>query len=301
MAFRIIFLENESAIKIKLDNLIVTKGVDDIWVPLSDISMIVCDNLFTTLTTRTLTELAIHNIGLLVCDTSHLPIGFFSSYDNHSRVSKMIGFQINKDDSFCNNLWAEIVSNKIENQKAVLSKLNKNPVAIEKLKEYMMEIEPGDIHNREAMAAKVYFNCLMNASFSRGNEDILLNSGLDYGYSIIRSYIAKLCVSYGLNSQIGIHHKNEFNRFNLVDDLMEPIRPFVDLVAYNLLNDEDFFCQEHRHALVNLLNHKIVYRNKKMFFSNMLEEYIEQMSSFISERITQVVYPKIEGYVGECE
>ena len=69
----------------------------------------------------------------------------------------------------------------------------------------------------------------MGTTFSRGNEDILLNSGLDYGYTIIRAYIARLCVGYGLNSQLGIHHKNEFNRFNLIDDLMEPIRPFIDL------------------------------------------------------------------------
>lgn len=72
----------------------------------------------------------------------------------------------------------------------------------------------------------------MGTSFSRGNEDILLNSGLDYGYAVLRGYIARVCVGYGLNTQIGIHHKNEYNRFNLVDDLMEPLRPMIDIVAY---------------------------------------------------------------------
>lgn len=56
---------------------------------------------------------------------------------------------------------------------------------------------------------------------------------MDYGYAVIRGYIARACVGYGLNTQIGIHHKSEYNRFNLVDDLMEPLRPIVDIVAYN--------------------------------------------------------------------
>lgn len=91
----------------------------------------------------------------------------------------------------------------------------KNKTAFEKMYDYREQAAAGDITNREAHAAKVYFNTLMGTTFSRGNEDILLNSGLDYGYAIIRSYLSRVCVGYGLNPQIGIHHKNEYNRFNL--------------------------------------------------------------------------------------
>ena len=125
-----------------------------------------------------------------------------------------------------------------------------------------LNIFKGDKNNREAHAAKIYFNQLMGTSFSRGNEDILLNSGLDYGYAILRAYMARVCVGYGLNTQIGIHHKNEYNRFNLVDDLIEPIRPIVDIVAYKILEKEEYFKPEHRRILVNLLNRKINYRKK---------------------------------------
>ena len=78
---------------------------------------------------------------------------------------------------------------------------------------------------------------------------MLLNSGLDYGYAILRSYLARLCVGYGLNSQLGIHHRNEYNRFNLVDDMIEPFRPFVDYFAYRLLEREEYFKGEHRASL----------------------------------------------------
>lgn len=40
MAFRVILIENEVEIKVKLNNLIVTKEGNDIWIPLGDISII---------------------------------------------------------------------------------------------------------------------------------------------------------------------------------------------------------------------------------------------------------------------
>ncbi len=168
-----------------------------------------------------------------------------------------------------------------------------------KLDEFANNISDGDKSNREAHAAKVYFNELMGVTFSRGNEDILLNSGLDYGYTIIRAYIARLCVGYGLNSQLGIHHKNEFNRFNLVDDLMEPIRPFVDLVAYRILDGENYFKVEHRRKLVNILNHRVIFMDKKMFMANMIEEYVSQYAAFLAEKRENVVFPQIKDYLGE--
>ena len=127
----------------------------------------------------------------------------------------------------------------------------------------------------------------------------MLNSGLDYGYTIIRSYIARLCVGYGLNSQLGIHHKNEYNRFNLVDDIMEPVRPIVDLFAYKLLKNEQFFKAHHRADLVNLLNHKILYKNKKMYLCNMLEDYVSDIAAFIAGKRSKIIFPEVNNYIGE--
>ena len=298
MAYRIVLIESECSIYLKLKNLIINKGDGDIWIPLDDISMIVLDNLKIEFTVRLMSSLAEYNIGVIFCNMDHLPIGFYSSYDNHSRISKNIGYQIEKDSAFYDSFWREIVFEKISNQKKVLRILNKN-TAEEKLIQLAKELKDGDPSNREAHAAKIYFNLLMGTSFSRGNEDILLNSGLDYGYSIIRSYIARLCVGYGLNTQLGIHHKNEFNRFNLVDDLMEPCRPFVDLFAYNLLEKEEYFKIEHRRKLVNFLNHKVVYMDKKMFVGNMLEEYVSQYSAFLIGKRERVVFPNVDNYLGE--
>jgi CRISPR-associated protein Cas1 len=140
---------------------------------------------------------------------------------------------------------------------------------------------------------------MMDTSFSRGNDAILLNSGLDYGYTIVRSYLARLCVGYGLNSQLGIHHRNEYNRFNLVDDLIEPIRPIVDVYAYKLLEEEEYFKPEHRRKLINILNHKIEYKNKKMYLCNMMESYVAEVAAFYAGNKSRIVFPETKKYLGE--
>lgn len=297
MAFRVVLIENEVGICVKLNNLVVSKGGEDTWIPLDDISMVVVDNLATTVTIRMLCQLAETGIGMIICNQQHLPIGFYCSYDNHSRASKIIGLQIEKDKSLYDLLWKEIVESKIHNQANAYFLLKSDENGRDTIEQFSMDIKEGDRTNREAHAAKVYFNLLMGTSFSRGNEEILLNSGLDYGYAIVRGYIARLCVGYGLNTQIGIHHKNEYNRFNLVDDLIEPIRPFVDIVAYKTLDGEKYFKPEHRYKIIGILDKRIRYRNKKMYFSNMLDEYVSQVAGFYQDHQKVIVYPNVNDFM----
>lgn len=115
MAFRVVLIENEVAIKVKLNNLIITKCGEDIWIPLDDISMIVLDNLLSNLSTRLMCQLSEQGIGLMICNQNHLPTGFYSSYDNHSRASKVIGFQIEKEAMYYGSIWKKVVKAKIEN------------------------------------------------------------------------------------------------------------------------------------------------------------------------------------------
>lgn len=299
MAFRVVLIENEVTIKVKLNNLIITKEGNDVWIPLDDISMIVMDNLATMLSARLLCQLSEYGIGFMLCNHEHLPTGFYCSYDNHSRASKVIGFQIDKSVEYYDQIWKLIVKAKISNQAAAYYRVLQDKDGMNKILDFSSHVVEGDKTNREAHAAKVYFNLLMGTSFSRGNEDILLNSGLDYGYAVLRGYIARVCVGYGLNTQIGIHHKSEYNRFNLVDDLMEPLRPLVDIVAYNAMNNEEYFTREHRRQLVNILNMKIMYRGKKMYICNMIENYVEQYAAMIMERTNSIVFPEINDFFDE--
>ena len=301
MGYRTILLENEATLKLKLNNLIVTKDGEDFWIPMSDIEIIIMDNLQTTITTRMLSLLAENDIGVVICNDSHLPIGYYNAYDNHSRSVKMLKSQLERKEEEKDILWQSIVKAKITNQKQVLQKIKADNVKISKLNEYINVVKPGDPENREGHAAKVYFSCFCGVGFSRGNESILMNSGLNYGYAIIRSYLAKLCVSSGLNTQLGLHHKNEYNRFNLVDDLLEPFRPVVDFYIRELLEEEEYFKPEHRHKIINILNHQLNYRNKKMFLSNVMQEYIQQIANWHMSGDGEIVFPVFENYLGESD
>ena len=69
-----------------------------------------------------------------------------------------------------------------------------------KLMQYAEEIETFDMTNREAHAAKVYFNSLFGKEFSRDDVNSI-NAALNYGYGILLSNFNKEidykdCINY---------------------------------------------------------------------------------------------------------
>ena len=80
---------------------------------------------------------------------------------------------------------------------------------------------------------------------------------------------------------------------------MEPLRPFVDIVAFEIMKYDEYFTPEHRRQLVNILNMKIKYRNKKMFMCNMIENYVEQFASLIMGRTENIIFPDLDEFIGE--
>jgi CRISPR-associated protein Cas1 len=42
-------------------------------------------------------------------------------------------------------------------------------------------------------------------------------------------------VSSGLLTSVGIFHSNKYNAFCLADDIMEPYRPYVDALVYDIV------------------------------------------------------------------
>ncbi|MDF1618741.1 type II CRISPR-associated endonuclease Cas1 [Petrocella sp. FN5] len=300
MAFRVILIESDAIIRYKLDNLMIQISEKSISIPLRDISTIVIDNHNTSLSTRVLNMIAKENVCLIICGLDHMPIGIFTGFCNHSRASKVIAQQVALTQDIKEDFWCKIVIAKLMNQSKMLSKLGYEDNITDQIKAFTLDVKSGDSSNREAHGAKVYFNRLMGKSFSRGDDSILMNSGLNYGYTILRSYIARLCVGYGLNTMLGLHHRSEYNQFNLVDDLIEPLRPFVDYYVYGLLCNEKQFTYQHRQALVNIVNHKVFYKNKKQYLANALDEYIGDICDAIKNQdFTYVNNFDFDDYLGE--
>ena len=51
----------------------------------------------------------------------------------------------------------------------------------------------------------------------------------------MRSAVARAVIGAGLTPALGIHHRNQYNGFALVDDLIEPLRPLIDVKVHELV------------------------------------------------------------------
>ena len=54
------------------------------------------------------------------------------------------------------------------------------------------------------------------------------------GYAILRAVVARSLVASGLLPTLGIHHHNRYNAYCLADDIMEPYRPYIDRLVYDI-------------------------------------------------------------------
>ena len=288
MTWRIVHVNQSEKMHLKLDNLVVRKYGEEFVIPLSDISMIVAEGGDTIVTLRLLSALSKYNIALIVCDNEHLPTGIFHSQNGHFRAYKKLQNQIGWTQDQKDKMWQIVTYFKINNQQDVLSMFEKNIEAIQLLADYKDHVELGDRTNREGHAAKVYFNELFGKQFTRvtQQETDVINAGLNYGYAIMRAQMARIVSGYGLNGLLGIFHKNEYNQFNLVDDLMEPFRQIVDVWVYQNLRNQEYLKYEYRLQLTNLLNAKIKYGKEVCTVTGAMDKYVKGFIKCIDEKET---------------
>lgn len=139
------------------------------------------------------------------------------------------------------------------------------------------------------MAARKYFPALFGITFKRSDDDIT-NAALDYGYSIIRSSVAKATVVHGYNGVLGLHHIGNANPFNLADDLMEPLRPLVDMWTDahcdELLND---LTSTNRRDLIALVNMPVLFDGKKIRVRYALDLYVKSLTSAINDNDAELL------------
>jgi CRISPR-associated protein Cas1 len=156
-------------------------------------------------------------------------------------------------------LWQEIVKLKLAAQAASLTILG-SPKSVH-LSALIQAVRSGDSDNIEARAAALYFKELLpDRPFTRRSDD-LPNHLLDYGYAIIRAAIARQLCAIGFIPQLGLHHCSLSNAYNLADDLIEPYRPFVDVLMVKVLDGRDStaaFEVDDRRKLVSLLDREVV-------------------------------------------
>ncbi len=278
MSWRIVVIANRAKLDLKMNHLVVRSDADTSKIHLSEISILIIENTAVSITAAVLCEMVSRKIKIIFCDQQRNPAAelccCYGSHDTSMKIKKQIEWkQITKE-----QVWTEIVTEKISNQQSHL--LSLGCIEEELLRAYLIEIKHNDTTNREAHAAKVYFNAIFGKDFSR-TQDNLINAALNYGYSIILSAINREIVANGYLTQLGLFHDNMFNQFNLSCDLMEPFRPLVDSKVLSM--ELPAFEHDQKMEIVDILNNYLFIDGKKHHINNALKIYCKSVLDALND------------------
>lgn len=220
-------------------------------VPIEDIGFVVLESQMISITLPLLNALVANEVAVILCDERMMPSALLQPLVSNNVQAEKYRQQTDASEPLKKSLWKQTVEAKIENQARLLNKLGMDGG---KLKPLYMNVKSGDTDNREGVAAKIYWNMLFGNSFSRERAGVSPNDLLNYGYTILRAAVSRSLIGSGLLPAFGIFHRNRYNAFPLADDIMEPYRPFVDEIVYELyFSGETELNKETKARLMRLL------------------------------------------------
>ena len=206
-------------------------------VPIEDLGVIILDHKQITITQALLAELLDNNCAVITCDSRQLPTGLFLPLAGNTIQNERFRLQLDASLPLKKQLWQQTIEAKIRNQAAMLryttGEEHKN------MMKWSESVKSDDTENMEARAAVYYWKTLFpdNPYFVRDHDGEGANALLNYGYAILRAIVARALVASGLLPTLGIHHHNRYNAYCLADDIMEPYRPYVDRIVYDILEE----------------------------------------------------------------
>jgi CRISPR-associated protein Cas1 len=177
--------------------------------------------------------LANRGVPVILCGANHVPAALIWPVDGHHAQSGRMMDQAAAGLPLKKRLWAQVVRAKILAQGAALAAVGAPHGGFQLLSR---KVRSGDPDNVEAEAARRYWPLLMGKDFRRDQDGGGANALLNYGYAILRGGVARAVMAAGLHPGFGLMHSNRANPMLLVDDLMEPFRPTVDLEVCRLIS-----------------------------------------------------------------
>ena len=209
--------------------------------PIEDIGIVVLDNKQITITQGLLEALLENNCAVITCDSHCMPVGLMLPLCGNSIQSERFQNHIAASLPLRKQLWQQTVKAKIDNQAKVLFHCTHAEIGC--MQKWSNDVKSGDTDNMEARAAAYYWRNLFASQpglerFTRYREGIEPNNLLNYGYAILRAVVARALVCSGLLPTFGIHHHNRYNAYCLADDIMEPYRPYVDELVFQIVNEK---------------------------------------------------------------
>lgn len=288
-------LKNEQLVVKIPDSMSESVSKSTMTIPIEDIGVVVIDNRQITITSGVIDALLANNCALITCDGKSLPVGLMLPLCGNTTQSERFRYQIEASLPLKKQLWQQTVQAKINNQAEVLSKCTEAETAC--MKVWSKEVKSGDGDNLEGRAAAYYWKklfCHIN-DFNRDREGVPPNNLLNYGYAILRAVVARALVSSGMLPTLGIHHHNRYNAYCLADDIMEPYRPYVDELVFNLVKErglpEDGLTREWKAELLKIPVLDVVISEKRSPLMIAVSQTTASLYRCFCGESRKIVYP----------
>lgn len=275
--------------------------VADRTFPVEDLGIVILDHKQITITQGLLESLLNNNCAVITCGTSRMPIGLFMPLDGHSLQSERFQAQVNSSKPLRKQLWQQTVQAKITNQAFAL-KMCVPDCVTDNMMAWVNEVRSDDAYNLEGRAAAYYWQNFFPkiSSFKRHRYGDYPNNLLNYGYAILRSVVARALVGSGLLPTLGIHHHNKYNAYCLADDIMEPYRPWVDVLVHEIITssnteiDEEDLSPELKRRLLSIPTLDVYIMNKKRPLMIAAEITTASLARCYTGEARQIIYPRFE-------
>ncbi len=249
MIKRTLYFGNPAYLSLKLQQMVITSpskeaeaGKGEVrTIPVEDIGIVILDHKQITITQGLMEQLIDNSCAIITCGSNHLPVGLMLPLYGNTVQNERFRNQIDASLPLKKQLWQQTIQYKIANQASVLKYVTGD--MHNNMYVWADCVRSGDVENMEARAAAYYWKNIFpdRPDFTRGREEAEPNNLLNYGYAILRAIVARALVASGLLPTLGIHHHNRYNAYCLADDIMEPYRPYVDKIVYDIVSEVGAF------------------------------------------------------------
>jgi CRISPR-associated protein Cas1 len=115
-----------------------------------------------------------------------------------------------------------------------------------------------------------------------------VNGMLDYGYAILRTAVLRSLAAHGFIAAIGIAHAPKAGSFALADDLMEPLRPWIDCELRHFVQGGKRPMDEWMRRAVAVLQIEVAMNRNKVRLLNAIDVYVQ---TFADAALARAPFP----------
>ena len=324
MSYHILHLLSPSLrVRIKLDQLYITdldSGLEK-SVPLADVAVIICAARDTEFSSTALRRMAELNVLLLICNEKFEPCALTLPYYRATNT-ELLRRQLEWSPEWKLAMWRQVVTAKVRNQAANLAHLKRAHAVLSEIANRCESPATGEFADAtpkpslatltasrraaflsdapsacESRAARHYWKFLLpRLSAAQETTETCrtpqtrqgVNGMLDYGYAILRAAVLRSLAAHGFIAAIGINHAAKAGSFALADDLMEPLRPWMDRELRQFLAGGKKPMPDWMRQSVTLLQQEVPLGRSKLRFLNAIDIYIQ---SFAHAALARTPHP----------